>query len=44
MTRTRLASIPRFALLAGALLALSLLVGACEPITASQAPAGSAGH
>jgi YidC/Oxa1 family membrane protein insertase len=42
MTRTRLASIPRFALLAGALLALALLVGACEPITASQAPAGSA--
>ena len=38
----RLRSIPRFALLAGALLVLALAVGACEPIAQSQAPGGSA--
>jgi YidC/Oxa1 family membrane protein insertase len=39
---SRIRSVPRLALLAGALLAIALVVGACEPIGQSQAPGASA--
>jgi YidC/Oxa1 family membrane protein insertase len=40
--RSRFGSVPRVALLAGALLAIALVVGGCEPIGASQLPGSSA--
>ena len=41
MTSPRPSSLRRLTLLAGSLLALALVVGACEPITQSPAPGGS---